>query len=90
MGGGGRDLQVATAAEPGVDSLALAELADLLDRPLGGAGDGKRRGVAPAAAHVRQREPHHVAEAAVAAARPATTVLIGLEQDDARVGLELG
>ena len=37
---------------------------------LGGAGDRQRRLVAPALAHVRQREPHHVAEAAVAAARP--------------------
>ena len=37
---------------------------------LGGAGDRQRRLVPPALAHARQREPHRVAEAAVAAARP--------------------
>ena len=38
---------------------------------LGRAGDRQRRLVAPAPPHARQREPHRVAEAAVATARPA-------------------
>ena len=55
---GGRDLEVAALAEPGVDPLVLAELADPVDRVLGGAGDRQRPLGAPALAHVRQREPH--------------------------------
>ena len=87
VGGRGGDLEVAGAAEPGVDSLALAELPDLGDRVLGGAGDGQRRLVPPALPHVRQREPHHVGEAAVAPARPAPAA-VRLEQDHAGLGLE--
>ena len=83
----GRDLQVAGVPEPGVHPLALAELADPGDGGLGGAGDGERRLRPPAPAHARQREPHHVAEAAVAAARPVPAAA-GLEQDDARLRLE--
>ena len=45
--------------------------------------------VAPALAHRGEREPHRVAEAAVAAARAAAADRFGLEQDDARLGLEL-
>jgi hypothetical protein len=88
VGGRGRDLGVAGGAEPGLDALALAELADLADRPLGRAGDRQRRLVAPAPPHRGEREPHRVAEAAVAAARPAPADLLGLEQDDPRSRLE--
>ena len=89
MGGGGRDLEVAGAAEPGIDLLRLAEVLDPVDRVDGGAGDRQRALGAPALAHARQREPHHVAEAAVAPARPLAAALGCLEQDDPRLGLEL-
>ena len=62
--------EVAAAAEPGVDALLAAELLDPGDRL------ADARATASAAAsphrvpHVRQREPHHVAEPPVPPTRP--------------------
>ena len=69
----GRDLEVAGVAEPGVDPLLLAELPDPGDSLLGGPRHGQRRRVPPPLPHVRQREPHHVAEPPIPPARPKPT-----------------
>ena len=83
-----RDLQVAAAAKPGVDLLLAAERLDPGDRLPRRPSHGQRPRIPPPLPHIRQREPHHVAEPPVPPTRPIPTD-VALEQHDARLRLQL-
>ena len=83
-----RDAQHPALAQPDVDALGLREGAHARDDRLARACDVERGRVAEALSHPRQVRPVAVAEAAVAAARPAAA-LVGLEDDDVERRLPL-
>ncbi len=81
------DAQVARLVEPGVDALGLAPRANLRDRRARGVEQRPGALVAEALAQGGPRQPHRLAEAAVAPARPVTADP-ALEQGHAGPSLE--
>ena len=89
LGGRRGDLQVAALPVPGVNVLLRAEPADLVNGILRGSQNSRRACSPDPIAKGVRAEPQRVGEAAVPAAWPVPAA-IGVEQDHARLRLELG
>ena len=86
--GRGRDLQVAAAAEPGIDPLVAAERLHPVDRLARGARHRQAGPIPPALPHTRQREPHRVAKPPIPPTRPMPAD-IGLQDHNPTLRLQL-